>query len=258
VFVELRDRALLQGRRVVDAHAGVGLADRAGRGTVLADNDHRELAGAEAVDHSASETPCEFGDIAIGRLVAEGHAQGRVAVVGPFRGRGDQREGVAVVDRSDIDIGASRPGHRECLVGVGGCLEGDVFTASGDPHRAVATPTRDVGVGDQDTGSPVHPHHRLEHVDGVGDHRAGENVIPRDRGPVENCARVRTRWCVGRRALPRVEFEVHPGPPTPSSGRASVTPLRNSLGCFALTLGSAFSPGPRRLPIVLRRPSALG
>ncbi|HWT49450.1 MAG TPA: alpha/beta fold hydrolase, partial [Mycobacterium sp.] len=40
-------------------------------------------------------------------------------------------------------------------------------------------------------------------------------------------------------ALPGVEFEIHPGPPAISSGRASVTPLRNSARYFALTLRSA-------------------
>jgi hypothetical protein len=112
---------------------------------------------------------------------------------------------VAVVDRSDVDVGSARPGHRERLlggtrdrcaqhvVGVGRGLEGDVFTEAGDPHRAVATSTRDVGVGDQDPGAAVHAHHRFEHVDGVGDHRAGEDVVHRDRGPVENRARMRAR-----------------------------------------------------------------
>jgi len=69
VFIELRDRAFFQRRWVVDGTPD--MVCRSSRwGALLAHNDHRELARAESVDHAASETPGEFLDIAIGRLVA--------------------------------------------------------------------------------------------------------------------------------------------------------------------------------------------
>jgi hypothetical protein len=97
VLVEFADRAFRERGRVVDAHPGIGLADRAGRGAVLPDDDHREFARPEAVDHPAPEAPRELGDVAIGGLVAERHPQGGVRVVRPFGGGQDQGEGLADV-----------------------------------------------------------------------------------------------------------------------------------------------------------------
>ena len=44
---------------------------------------------------------------------------------------------------------------------------------------------------------PWHPHDRLEHVDRIGDHRAVQHVVDRDRVAVEN----RPGMCAGVRAL---------------------------------------------------------
>jgi hypothetical protein len=50
-----------------------------------------------------------------------------------------------------------------------------------------------VGVGDQDTHTALHPHHRLQHVDRIGDHRAGQNVVDGDVLAVEHRAGMRAR-----------------------------------------------------------------
>jgi len=80
------------------------------------------------------------------------------------------------------------------VVGVGRGLEGNVFAEAGDPDRTMATSSRNVGIGNQDPDTPVHAHHRFEHVDRVGNHRAAQNVVDGERGAVENrawvCARV--------------------------------------------------------------------
>ena len=150
---------------------------------------------------------------AIGQIVLGNprHALAFGAEAGVFQAH-QHRDRVAVVDRRDVDIGSAQPGHRERLVrgardrsaqqivGVGRGLERDVFAEPGDPHRAMAAATRDVGVGDQHADSPVYPHHRFQHVDRVGDHRAGQHVVDGDRGAVETPRQdARTRWCAGRR-----------------------------------------------------------
>ena len=57
-----------------------------------------------------------------------------------------------------------------------------------DPHRAVTGTARHVGVGDEHARAALHPHHDLEHVDRVGDHRAVQHVVDGDRFAVEHRA----------------------------------------------------------------------
>ena len=57
---------------------------------------------------------------------------------------------------------------------------------------------RQVGVGDQHPGAALDPHHRLEHVDRVGDHRTVQHVVHGDRLAVEHRRRVGARrWSAG-------------------------------------------------------------
>ena len=98
-------------------------------------------------------------------------------------------------------FGGARDRRADEIVGVGRRLEPDVFAETLDPHRAMTAAARDVGVRDQHARAALHPHHGLEHVDRVGDHRAVQHVVDGDRLAVEHRAGMRAR--VRRAAAPR-------------------------------------------------------
>nr|CRL66723.1 hypothetical protein CPGR_00094 [Mycolicibacterium malmesburyense] len=100
---------------------------------------------------------------------------------------------VAVVDGHHVHVRARQIGHAERLFGglghrgveqvgrIGGGLERDVLAEALDPHRPVAGPIGDVRVRDDHRGATHAGHDDLEHVQRVGDDRAGQHVVDGER-----------------------------------------------------------------------------
>ena len=194
------ERRLLGQDAAVAGHEGAVAVGDLGRARAAHD-----LAGGIAdVVHSARQSRLAETELAAGgverEVAAEGevvagdelHALALLAEAGVLQ-RQQHGDGVAVIDRHHVHLLAAQIGHGEGgiggrrdrgvqkILGVGRSLERHVFAESLDPHRTVARPFGEVGIGDDDGGTPDAGHHDLQHVQRVGDDRAGQDVVDGER-----------------------------------------------------------------------------
>ena len=168
--------------------------------------------------HTSRHPGLPVGQLAPGGVERKVTPVGQIALgdprhTSPFRAepgvleRHQNGDGVTVVNRGHVDVIRPEPGHVERppgrprdrgdhrLLRIGHRLERDVLAKALDPHRAVPRTPRQVGVGDQHTGSAVDRHDGLQHVDRVGNHRATQHVGLGDGLTVEHRAGMGA--CVG-------------------------------------------------------------
>ena len=176
MLVEACDRALGDGLGVVDRDTVHALAVRARRGAGLAQDDDRQLGGAEAVHDVAVEAAGELGDVAVAGLVAEGDAQGVVGVVLVLGG--GQHVGQRLADVVHVgdavathvveeSRGRELRRHHRRPAADGDRPPGDDGVGVEQRHREVA----DVVGGHREPVDQVEPgeeHHQVRHLHGLG------------------------------------------------------------------------------------------